>query len=293
MEFLLQNTVNGLTTGALYACIAIGFTLIFGIIQLIYFAQCEMAMVGAFSFGFGYLALGRFLPPVVALPLALLGALVLTVLVSCTGQRLLLQPLRHAPKVKGLIASLGLSIVLQNVAALWISPDELRFPLQTTARWVIHGIAITVAQMVILASVGIVWLAVWVLLYLTSTGRSIRAVAQSPDGARLMGIRDERVIGLTFAVAAGTAAAGGILMGLYNGSMRFDMGFVPGIKGFTVAILGGIGNIQGAMVAGLCLGMAEGLFAAYVSSDYRDILAFGALIVVLLLRPKGILGENA
>ena len=292
MQFLLQNSVNGLTTGALYACIAIGFTLIFGIVQLIYFAQCEMAMLGAFSFAFSYLALDRILPPIVSVPFALMGAVIFTALVSCTGQRLLLQPLRKAPKVKGLIASLGLSIVLQNAVALWISPDELRFPFQTSTRWVLMAVTITASQLIIVGSVAIVWLAVWAILYRTPTGRSIRAVAQSPDGALLMGIRMERVVGLTFAVAAGTAAVGGILMGFYNGTMRFDMGFIPGIKGFTVAILGGIGNIQGALVAGLCLGLAEGLFAGYISSDYRDVLAFGALISVLLLRPKGILGEE-
>ena len=293
MELLLQNTVNGLTTGGLYACIAIGFTLIFGIVQLIYFAQCEMAMVGAFSFAYSYLALGRILPPAVSVLLALLIAAVLTALVSCVGQRVLLQPLRNAPKVKGLIASLGLSIVLQNVVALWISPDELRFPFQTSTRWVIHGVTITAAQLTIAASVTVVWLAVWAMLYRTSTGRTIRAVAQSPDGALLMGIRTQFVIGLTFAIAAGTAAVAGILMGFYNGTMRFDMGFLPGIKGFTVAILGGVGNIRGALLAGLCLGLAEGLFAGYISSDYRDVLAFGALIALLLIRPKGILGEKA
>ncbi len=293
MEFFLQNTVNGLTTGALYACIAIGFTLIFGIVQLIYFAQCEMAMVGAFTFAFSQLALSRILPPAASVPLALLAAVFATVTVSCAGQRLLLQPLRTAPKVKGLIASLGLSIVLQNIVALWVSPDDLRFPFQTETKWVLLGVTITLAQLIVLVSTGLTWLAVWAVLHLTSTGRSMRAVAQSHHGALLMGIRTERVIGLTFAVAAVSAAVGGILMGFYNGTMRFDMGFIPGIKGFTVAILGGIGNLQGALLAGLLLGLAEGIFAGYVSSDYRDVLAFGALIIVLLVRPKGILGERA
>lgn len=292
MEFLLQNTINGLTTGALYVCIAVGFTLIFGIVQLIYFAQCEMAMVGAFTFAFSYQALSRTFPPSISVSLALLIATAITVAVSCAGQRLLLQPLRAAPKTKGLIASLGLSIVLQNIIAIWVSPDDLRFPLQTGTRWVCLGITITAAQLLVLVSVAVTWLAVWALLHLTSTGRSIRAVAQSRDGALLMGIRTERVIGLTFAVAAGAAAVGGILMGFYNGTMRFDMGFTPGIKGFTVAILGGIGNIHGALVAGLLLGLAEGLFAAYISSDYRDLLAFAALIFVLLVRPQGLLGKT-
>ena len=250
-------------------------------------------MVGAFSFAFSYDALDRIFPPLISVPLALLGAAVFTALVSWTGQRALLQPLRNAPKVKGLIASLGLSIVLQNIVALWISPDELRFPFQMSARWVIHGVTVTASQLTIVGSVMVVWLVVWAMLYRTSMGRSIRAVAQSPDGALLMGIRTQYVIGLTFAIAAGTAAVAGILMGLYNGTMRFDMGFIPGIKGFTVAILGGIGNIRGALVAGLGLGLAEGLFAGYISSDYRDVLAFGALILVLLVRPKGILGETS
>ena len=289
----MQNIVNGLTTGALYACIAIGFTLIFGIVQLIYFAQCEMAMVGAFSFAYCYLALERVLPPTVSVAIALPVAMVLTALVSCAGQRVLLQPLRNAAKVKGLIASLGLSIVLQNIVALWISPDELRFPFQIPTRWVVHDVTITATQLAIAGSVTIVWLAVWTILYRTPTGRTIRAIAQSPDGALLMGIRTQSVIGLTFAIAACTATVAGILMGVYNGTMRYDMGFIPGIKGFTVAILGGIGNIKGALLAGLCLGLAEGLFAGYISSDYRDVLAFGALISVLLIRPKGILGEKA
>ncbi|OEU65455.1 MAG: hypothetical protein BBJ57_10140 [Desulfobacterales bacterium PC51MH44] len=292
MEHFVQTLVNSVTTGMLYGCIAIGFTLIFGIIQLIYFAQCEMAMLGAFTFAGAYTAF-RFLPQPLAIILSFVIASLTTLTISCLGERLLLSPIRSAPKVKGLIVSLGLSIVLQNIVLLCISPNELAFPFQIPGKYNISGITVTYAQLCVISCSLVTWLFISSLLYRTRLGRSIRAVAQSRDGAMLMGISVNQVITITFAVAAVTAAVSGILMGLYNGQMRFDMGFVPGIKGFTVAILGGIGNIKGALVAGLLLGLGEGLFAGYFSSDYKDIFAFVLLICVLLVRPHGVLGEGS
>ena len=293
MEHFVQAVLNGLTTGLIYCCIAIGFTLIFGIIQLIYFAQCEMAMIGAFAFAWSYALLISFLPQPVAIILAVSMAGVIAACVSCVGQRLLLHPVRNAPKVKGLIVSLGFSIVLQNAVFLWVSPDNLSFPLQTSSKWLFGGVAITCSQLWVAGIVVLTWLIVWALLYRTRLGRSMRAVAQSREGALLMGISVNGVITMTFAIAAVTAAVAGVLMGVYNGQMRFDMGFVPGIKGFTVAILGGVGNIKGALLAGVVLGIAEGLFAGFLSSDYRDVFTFVLLIVILIVRPQGLLGEKA
>lgn len=292
METFLQNALNGLTTGAIYACIAIGFTLVFGIVRLIYFAQVEMAMLGAFGFAYSFVFLERLLPTAVALFLALVTAVILAASVSCLGQRLLIQPLRDSPKVKALISSLGLSILLQNIVALWVSPDFMRFPWSIEQQWRLGEVVVTLVQGVVFLGAFGVWLLVWLVLYRTSTGRCIRAVAQSREGAALMGIRSDVIIGVTFGLAAAVAAVGGILMGLHHGAMRFDMGFIPGIKGFTIAILGGIGNIHGALVAGLLLGLFEALFAGYISSDYRDVLAFGLLVAILVFRPRGILGEG-
>ena len=292
MEHFLQTTLNGLTTGSLYCCIAIGFTLIFGIIQLIYFAQCEMAMIGAFAFAGAFILLRPHVPSPIAVTLSLILAGLLTGGVSCLGQRLLLFPIRKAAKVKGLIVSLGFSIVLQNIVLLWISSDDLPFPLQSEEKWLLGGVSITHSQLWVLGGTMGTWLLTWALLYRTRLGRCMRAVAQSPEGAQLMGISVDKVVTITFAIAAGTASVAGVLMGFYNGGMRFDMGFVPGIKGFTVAILGGVGNIRGALLAGLLLGLVEGFFAGYCSSDYRDVFAFVLLIAILLFRPHGLLGEG-
>ena len=293
MEHLVQTLLNGLTTGALYCCIAIGFTLIFGIIQLIYFAQCEMAMIGAFAFAGAYGVARPLLPPPLALLLAIAFAGLCAAGISCLGQRLLLHPIRNAPKVKGLIVSLGLSIVLQNAVLLCISPNDLPFPVQTDQKWMLGGVAVTQSQLWVLTVSVVTWLLVWALLYRTRLGRSIRAVAQSREGALLMGIPVNRVVTITCALAAFTATIAGVLMGVYNGQMRFDMGFVPGIKGFTAAILGGVGNIRGALLAGVLLGVVEGLFAGYLSSNYKDVFAFVLLIVILQVRPHGLLGEKA
>lgn len=292
MEHFLQTFLNGLTTGALYCCIAIGFTLIFGIIQLIYFAQCEMAMLGAFGFAGAY----SYLRPVLSAPAAIIISFLLAGIIAMTatflGQRFLLNPIRNAPKVKGLIVSLGYSIVLQNIVLLTISSDSLAFPLDNSHQWLIGGISVTSSQLWIMGLTILTWLVAWALLYFTRLGRSIRAVAQSRKGALLMGISVDHVLTITFVLAAVTATVAGIMMGLYNGQMRFDMGFIPGIKGFTAAILGGVGNIQGALLAGLLLGLAEGFFAGYLSSDYRDVFAFVLLIFILLIRPHGLLGEG-
>lgn len=292
MDRLLQTILDGMTTGSLYCCIAIGFSLIFGIIQLIYFAQCEMAMVGAFVFAGLIVFLSSNVPLPVAVFIALPLACVCAAVVSCIGQVLFLYPVRNATKVKGLIVSLGFSIVLQNVVLLWISSTDIVFPLQAGRRWVVGNVIITSSQLWVLFGSLAVWTAVWALLYLTRTGRCIRAVAQSHDGALLMGIRVNRVITATFAISAMTASIAGILMGLYSAQIRFDMGFMPGIKGFIVAILGGVGNIKGALIAGLLLGLTEGLLAGYISSEYRDVYAFMLLIAILLFRPQGLLGEG-
>ena len=276
----------------LYGCIAIGFTLIFGIIQLIYFAQCEMAMLGAFSFAGLYAVLGC-CPEPLRVAIAALGAPVSVAAISCLAERSLLLPVRTAPKVKGLIVSLGFSIVLQNLVLLCISSNELAFPFQVRTKWNLGDLTITASQICVMAGALLTWAVVSLLLYQSRLGRSIRAVAQSRDGALLMGIRVNRVITITFAIAAITASVSGVLMGIYNGQMRFDMGFVPGIKGFTVAILGGVGNIKGALIAGVLLGLGEGFFAGYFASDYRDIFAFALLILILLIRPHGLLGEGS
>ncbi len=292
MEFLAQLLINGLTAGALYCSIAIGFSLIFGIMQLIYFAQCEMAMIGAFVAAGVYLALNATVGAPCAIVVAVLSGGLLAVLISCIGQRLLLYPLRKAAKVKGLIVSLGYSIILQNIVMLWISRTDMPFPLQSQRTWNLAGAVVSGAQLWVLLGTLVTWFAVWSILYWTRLGRAIRAVAQSRDGASLMGIPVERVITMTFAIAAITGAVAGILMGLYNNQIRYDMGFIPGIKGFTAAILGGVGNIRGALIAGLFMGLAESVLVGYFSSAYRDVFTFAILIIILLVRPQGLLGEG-
>jgi branched-chain amino acid transport system permease protein len=251
-----------------------------------------MAMIAAFSFAGGYTFFRGFLPAPFAVIASGFGAALGTAAVSCLGYRLLLHPLRDSAKVKALIVSLGFSIVLQNLVLLLISSSDLPFPLQTEQYWKLGSITIGKTQLWVIISSMMTWLVAYFVVYRTRLGRAIRAVAQSRDGAWLMGIPVNRIVMLTFGFGAMTAAISGILLGAYNGTMRFDMGFLPGIKGFIAAILGGVGNVRGALLAGILLGLSEGFFSGYISSDYRDVFSFGLLILILLVRPHGLLGEG-
>jgi branched-chain amino acid transport system permease protein len=288
----LQQLINGLTLGGIYALIALGYTLIFGVIKLINFAQGEMSMVGAFS----ALAVLALLAPAAG-PFPLLAAficsLALAGLVGIAVERIAFRPVRAAPPLAALITSLGVSIFLQNVVMVGVGSDNKSFASVFASGYVtLGGARVTYLQgAILLLAVGLM-VSLDVLINRTRFGRSVKATAENRDLAMLMGINISRATVLTFVVAAGLGAAAGVMFGLYYGVAKYDMGFLPGIKGFTAAILGGMGNIRGAMFGGVALGLMEAMAAGYISADYKDVFAFGILILVLVFRPQGFLGEK-
>jgi branched-chain amino acid transport system permease protein len=294
---MAQLIWNGLTIGCLYGLVAVGYTMLFGIIQVIFFAQGELSMLAAFA---ALLILAHLGSPagtwsVAAWTLcAVCGAMAVSVLAGLLAERVALRPLKNAPRVKPLITSLGMSIVFQSSIMLAVGPQVFRFQLPfEIPRWNVLGVHFSLVELLMIAAAAICVGAIQAFLHWNRYGLAIRAIAQSPTGARLMGINPDRAIVVTFVIASLTASIAGLFMASYYGVVRFDMGFVPGIKGFTVAILGGVGNVPGAMVAGLLIGVAEALFTGFFSPDYRDLFVFTILILTLVLRPKGLLGEGS
>lgn len=292
-----EAIVSGLTTGAIYVMIALGYTLIFGIIQVIFFAQGDVSMVAAFvALGVTALAARTAQPSMpfgLLLPLMLVSASAVCVGVNLVAERIALRPLRKAERIKPLITSLGVSIVLQNAVMLIVGPSSVSFPgIPAWPTWTVGRATLSLVQVcLIFAAIALVLL-LHVFLTTSRHGLAIRAAAQDEEAVRLMGVEPRTVVVWVFALAGITAAFAGVGAALYYGVLKFSMGFLPGIKGFVVAILGGVGNIRGALLAGLLLGLSESVFSTYVSSDYRDIFVFVILVLLLAFRPKGLLGEG-
>jgi len=290
---VLQQIWNGLTLGALYGLIAIGYTLIFGIIQVIFFAQGELSMLAAFAALGVLMLLAAKLPAGAVLLLAVVAAAAVSVGSGLLAERAALRPLRSAPRVKPLITSLGVSIVFQNLIMVGVGPQPFAFVTPVSfANYSALGVHFNSLEIVILLVLAAVVVVIHILLRRHRYGIAMKAIAQSRDGARLMGIQIDRTVVVAFVLSSHTAALAGVLMALYYGIAKFDMGFMPGIKGFTIAILGGIGNIYGALLAALLIGVSESIFAGYVSSDYRDLFVFAVLVLTLIVRPQGLLGEG-
>ncbi len=297
-QLFLQQLANGLTIGAIYALIALGYTMVYGVIQLINFAHGEVFMVGAYLaltilslFGVGYDAVGW----------SLLGVLALCAIAAMGGcgllglgiERAAYRPLRHAPGLAALITAIGVSFILQNAVMLCYGATDRHFPsLIPAIRWQIGGATITWLQVVIWLSSGALMVALQALVMCTQLGRAMRAVAQDPKACWLLGIPVDRVVAVTFVLGSGLAAFGGLLFGLYYNTINFHDGYSMGLKAFTAAVLGGIGNIPGAMVGGVVLGILEGLGAGYLSAQWKNVFAFVVLVGLLLFKPTGLLGER-
>jgi len=281
---LLQQLINGLTTGSAYALIALGYTMIYGLLGVINFAQGEIYMCGAFVTVL-LLATGQ-VPFLLAVAAGLLAAAVLGVVL----ERLAFRPLRGAHPLVPLISAIGASIFLQSLALLLFGPNNRPFPVAFDFTPVnVLGLPLNTLELAILvAALGFMGLLVLFVRY-TRYGKAIVACAQDRDTARLMGINVDRMVALTFLIGSALSGAGGILMAIYYNATYPRMGLLPGLKAFSAAILGGVGNIPGAILGGLLLGVAESLGAGYVSSGYKDAIAFIILILVLLVRPQGIL----
>jgi len=292
----LQQVLNGLSLGSIYALIALGYTMVYGILKLINFAHGEVFMIGAYAGYFGAVGLGvdsygaAGFPLYLAL-LVLIFAMAVAALLGVSIEFLAYRPVRSAPRLTPLITAIGVSLFLQNAAMLAFSPNPRPYPpILREVRFELGGVIVTNVKLTIfVVAIGLMAGLSW-FIQRTWTGKAMRAVATNLDAARLMGIDTDRIIRATFAVGSTLAAAGGILFGLDQIMINPLMGMLTGLKAFVAAVLGGIGNVRGAVLGGLLIGLAEQLTAGYLSPDYRDAITFVILIVILILRPEGLLG---
>ena len=295
--FLLQQLINGLTLGAVYGLIAIGYTMVYGIIGMINFAHGEVYMISAYLCAIGLALLSFF--GVHSFPLLIFGTLLFTVVVTAvygwTIERIAYRPLRHSTRLAPLISAIGMSLILQNYVQLSQGPNQQGVPTLLTGvlRVEFDGglVQITWTKLFILAAAfcGMALLT-WIIQY-TRLGRICRAVQQDRRMAAILGINTDRVISLVFVIGAAMAGLAGVLVTMNYGTFDFYAGFIIGIKAFTAAVLGGIGSLPGAMLGGLLLGVAEAQFAGLVNSDYKDVFSFALLVVILIFRPQGLLGR--
>ncbi len=282
----IQQLMNGLVLGSTYALIALGYTMVYGIIELINFAHGEIYMFGAFA--------GLILVTVLKVPffLAFFLAMALASLRGITVEYLAYRPLRRSTRLAALISAIGASIFLQNLALWRMGAQPYTFPspfepkVYQTAFFTISRVEIIILLFSFLLMIGLS-----LFIQKTKIGKAMRATAQDKDTASLMGININKIITITFAIGSALGAAAGVMVGIYFRTVTPSMGLMPGLKGFVAAVLGGIGNIPGAMMGGILLGITEVMGAAYISSQYRDAVAFALLIMVLLLKPTGLLGR--
>ena len=298
MAQFVQLLSFGVAKGSYYALIALGYTMVYGILKLINFAHGEVFMVGAYagfySAGFlgvdGYEASGEGFPLGLAL-VVLVVAMAAAALLGVTIEGLAYRPVRSAPRLTPLITAIGVSLLLQNLAMIVFTPNPRRYPaILREIRFELGGVIVTNIKLAIFAVAIALMAGLHLFVQRTWTGRAMRALSMNLDAAKLMGIDVNRTIRATFALGSALAAAGGILFGLDQITISPLMGVMTGLKAFVAAVLGGIGNIPGAVVGGLLIGLAEQLTAGYLSPDYRDAITFVILIVILLMKPEGLLG---
>jgi branched-chain amino acid transport system permease protein len=302
MDVFIQQLINGITLGAIYAMVALGYTMVYGIIQLINLAHGALVMVGAMvAFSAIPILAGTGLPPSVTLLIALLCAVPVCVALGLAMERFAYRPLQGAPRLASLITAIGVSIIIQHVALLVWGRSPLAFPqIIESQSYAIGGAVITNIQNFIVLLSAAVMGGLAVMIYRTRLGAAMRATAQNAQVAGLMGIDANSIVAATFAIGAGLAAVAGIMVAHYYGFAHYTMGSVLGLKAFSAAVLGGIGNVPGAMLGGVLLGLVEALGAGYIGdltnnvfgSNYQDVFAFIVLILVLVFRPQGLLGER-
>ena len=284
---MLQQLVNGLILGSVYALLALGYTMVYGIIKLINFAHGDIYMMGAFM---GYfLIISLHLNFFLALILAMVGTAALGVLVEFLAYR----PLRNSTRIAALITAIGVSFFLEYVMVYFVGANTRSFPqVIETVRYNFGPISLTNIQLMILVISLILMVLLQVIVQKTKMGKAMRAVSVDSDAAQLMGINVNRTISFTFALGSALAGAAGVLIALYYNSLEPLMGMTPGLKSFVAAVLGGIGIIPGAALGGFVIGLLETFATAFGMSDFRDAIVYGILILILLVRPAGILGKN-
>ncbi len=304
MDILLQQIINGLVLGSMYALIALGYTMVYGIIQLINFAHGEVLMVGALT-SWSCIGLMQeampYLPGWLMLLLATIIACVVAASLNFVIEKVAYRPLRNSPRLAPLITAIGVSILLQTLAMIIWKPNYKAYPtLLSSTPYEIGTAVITPTQILVLVVTAIALATLMYLVNYTKLGRAMRATAENPRVAALMGVRPDMVISATFIIGAILAAIAGIMYASNYGTAHHTMGFLPGLKAFTAAVFGGIGNLGGAVVGGLLLGLIESIGSGYIGdltggvlgSQYTDIFAFIVLIIILTLRPSGLLGER-
>ena len=304
MDILLQQIINGLVLGSMYALIALGYTMVYGIIQLINFAHGEVLMIGALT---SWSCIGLMqdampgAPGWLVLLLATVIACVVAAALNYTIEKVAYKRLRNSPRLAPLITAIGMSILLQTLAMIIWKPNYKPYPtLLPAAPFEVGGAVITTTQVLILAVTVIALAAMVYLVSYTRLGRAMRATAENPRVAALMGVKPDMVISATFIIGAVLAAIAGIMWAANYGTAQHTMGFLPGLKAFTAAVFGGIGNLAGAVIGGILLGLIEAIGSGYIGtltggvlgSHYTDIFAFIVLIIILTLRPSGLMGER-
>lgn len=287
MTIFIQQVINGLMLGSVYALLALGYTMVYGIIKLINFAHGDIYMLGAY-FGYFFIKVLH-LNFFIALILAMAVSAVIGVLIEYIAYR----PLRHSPRIAVLISALGISFLLENGMTYLYGSDQRSFPQAIkTVHYHFYGIQVSNIQLIIAVTSVVLMLLLTYVVKRTKMGRAMRAVSADPDAATLMGININHTISFTFAIGSALAAAGGVLIGLYYNSIDPLMGMTPGLKAFVAAVLGGIGIIPGAAVGGWLIGILETMVQATSFSAYKDAVVYAMLIVILLIKPTGILGKN-
>ena len=318
LNLILAQLVNGITLGGMYALIALGYTLVYGILLMINFAHSELFMVGAFV-GLGVLTLltsselierfdwlGWLAPAqqffteggtaglIAMLAIVFLSSAIAVGILGVLIERLAYRPLRHAPRLAPLISAVGVSIFLQNAVLLWIDSKQIPFPnpFGNATAFTIGDVSVSVLKVVIVVTAISLMVGLDQFVSRSRMGKAMRATSQDREAAGLMGIDINLSIMLAFFIGPALGAVAGIFSGMYYGSIVFSMGFLPGMKAFTAAVIGGIGNLRGAMLGGFVLGIVESMASGFLSTGYKDVIAFGILILVLIFRPGGLLGES-
>jgi len=281
-----QYLINGLAQGSIYALIALGYTMVYGIIKLINFAHGEFYMIGAFI---GFYCLVSGMPLWMAFPAAMIGSGLVAVIV----EKIVYRPIRHAGRIPALITALGTSLFFQYLGQGIIGADPKAFPTAIEDKtYMVGEVIITKTQLIIMFVTFILMVILYWLVNHTKTGKAMRATSFNMNAAELMGINTNKIISFTFFIGSALAGAAGVLVGMYYNTAEPMMGLIPGLKAFIAAVLGGIGIIPGAVIGGLVLGVAENMVVGFWVSTYRDAIAFAILILILLVKPAGILGKN-
>lgn len=284
---LIQQIINGISLGSIYALIALGYTMVYGVMRLINFAHGDIYMLGAYV-GFYATTVGQmsFFP-------ALLTSMVVMGLAGVIVEKLAYRPMRNSPKIALLITAIGVSLFIEYTTMFFLTPQPRTFPpVFENTTYHLGPIIIGLQQLIILGSAVVLMVVLTYIVQNTKMGKAMRAVSFDTEAAQLMGIHVDRVISFTFALGSGLAGAAGVLVGVYYNSIDPLMGIMPGLKAFVAAVLGGIGIIPGAMMGGIILGVVEALVSGFISSTFRDAAAFAILILILLIKPTGLLGKT-